>query len=413
MFERVVVTGRGVISPIGNTIPEFREAVRSGTCGVGWLTRFDTTNHKVKLAAEVKNFDPLDYMDKNEVRRNDLFCQYAMAAGAQAVTESGLDREGAVAPERLGVILGVGIGGIGTLEKNILACAEKGPKRVSPFMAPMIIANIGPGTLAIRYNARGVCHAVVTACASGTNAIGDAMRLLQRNEMDAIIAGGAEAAITPVAMAGFANMMALSTQEDPQRASIPFDKERKGFVMGEGAGILVLETLSHARRRGAAILAEIVGYGVSCDAYHVTSPAPGGEGAARAMALALRDAGIEAGQISWINAHGTGTEYNDLAETQAVKSAFGAQAAHIPMSSNKSMFGHLLGAAGGVEAVVCVDALRDGFVPATVNYREPDERLDLDYVPNVGRRQDLTWVMSNSLGFGGHNASIILKKWDE
>jgi 3-oxoacyl-[acyl-carrier-protein] synthase II len=392
---------------------DFWSSIENGKCGIDSLTLFDTEKYNVKLAGEVKGFDPLDYMDKREVRRCDPFCQFAVAAGSQAMEESGLDQEGSVIPERLGVILGVGIGGIKTWEREVRNCFEKGPQRVSPFMVPMIIGNIGPGTLAIRFNARGICSCVVTACTSGTNALGDAMRLLQRNEMDAIITGGAEAAITETAMAGFANMMALSSRQDPMRASIPFDKERDGFVMGEGSGILVLETLSHARKRGAKIFAELVGYGVSCDAHHITAPAPEGEGAARAMALALNDAQIEPSQISYINAHGTSTPFNDLTETQAIKSIFGAHAYQVPISSSKSMFGHLLGAAGGVEALICVEALRHGFVPATLNYEVVDEELDLDYVPRVGRRQEVTYAMSNSLGFGGHNGSIIFKKWDE
>ena len=411
MKNRVVITGMGAVTPIGNDVNSFWDNVKKGTCGIDVIKSFDISDYKCKLAAEVKEFDASVAIDKREARKMDKYCQYAMVAADEAIKNSGLDLE-TIDKERLAVVVGSGIGGLSTIEQEHVKLTEKGPNRVSPFLIPMIISNIAAGNIAIKYGAKGMCTSVVTACATGTNAIGDAFHLIQDGRADMVIAGGAEGSITPLAVAGFAALTALSKSEDPLRASIPFDKERDGFIMGEGAGIVILESLEHAEKRNAKIYAEMKGYGATCDAYHITSPSPDGEGAARAMVMALKDGDVKPEEVSYINAHGTSTPYNDKFETIAIKSAFGEYAYKIPVSSTKSMTGHLLGAAGAIEAIVCAKALEDSFVPATVGYKVPDEDCDLDYVPNHGRNQELKYAISNSLGFGGHNATILLKKWD-
>ena len=412
MKRRVVITGMGAVSPIGNTAEEMWQSAREGRCGIGPITHFDTTTHKVKLAGEVKDLDFTPYLDKKELRRMDLFSQYAMVAAIQAWRDSGLDYE-KIDPTRFGVDISSGIGGINTIETEYERGREKGFDRVSPFFVPMDISNLAAGNVAIKLGAKGMCTCVVTACAGGSNAIGDAFRMIRDGYQELMLAGGSEAAVTKLAIGGFTSMKALCESDDPTRASIPFDAERSGFVMGEGAGVLMLEEYEHARARGAKIYAEIVGYGATCDAYHITSPAPGGEGGARAMVEAVKDAGIQPEDIDYINAHGTSTSLNDKFETAAVKAAFGDHAYKLAMSSTKSMTGHLLGAAGAIEAIITARALQDGFIPATINYRTPDPECDLDIVPNEGRKAELRYAMSNSLGFGGHNASLLLKKWEE
>ena len=412
MKRRVVITGMGAVSPIGNTAEEMWQSAREGRCGIGPITHFDTTNHKVKLAGEVKDLDFTPYLDKKELRRMDLFSQYAMVAAIQAWRDSGLDYE-KIDPTRFGVDISSGIGGINTIETEYERGREKGFDRVSPFFVPMDISNLAAGNVAIKLGAKGMCTCVVTACAGGSNANGDAFRMIRDGYQELMLAGGSEAAVTKLAIGGFTSMKALCESDDPTRASIPFDAERSGFVMGEGAGVLMLEEYEHARARGAKIYAEIVGYGATCDAYHITSPAPGGEGGARAMVEAVKDAGIQPEDIDYINAHGTSTSLNDKFETAAVKAAFGDHAYKLAMSSTKSMTGHLLGAAGAIEAIITARALQDGFIPATINYRTPDPECDLDIVPNEGRKAELRYAMSNSLGFGGHNASLVLKKYEE
>lgn len=407
---RVVVTGMGCVTPLGNSIDSFWANIKEGRCGIDFISRFDTENFEVKLAAEVKDFDPSLYMDKREAKRMDLYSQYAVAATKMAIDLSEIDLE-KVCKERLGVIVGSGIGGIGTIEKEHEKLLNKGPKRVSPLLIPMIIINMAAGNIAIQFGAKGICSTVVTACATGSHAIGEAYEMIKRGKADIIIAGGSEAGITPLSVAGFSSLQALTTTTDINRASIPFDADRNGFVMAEGAGILILESLEHAQKRGARIYAEIVGYGATCDAYHITSPSIDGEGAARAMKEALEEAGISPDEVSYINAHGTSTPLNDKFETLAIKQVFGEKAKRIPVSSSKSMTGHLLGAAGAVEAIVCIKALEEDFVPPTINYKNPDPECDLDYVPNIGRKQELNYALSNSLGFGGHNASLLFKKY--
>jgi len=409
---RVVVTGLGAVTPVGNDVDTFWNNIKEGVCGIDFITHFDTTDFKVKIAAEVKDFDPSLYMERKEAKRMDPFSQFAIAAASQAVEDSKLDLE-AIDKNRFGVVVGSGIGGIGTIEKEQTKFLEKGPNKVQPLFIPMIISNMAAGNIAIKFHARGICTTVVTACATGTNAIGEAYRMIQYGTADVIIAGGTESCITPLSIAGFTTLTALSKNPDPKRASIPFDAERDGFVMGEGAGIVILESLEHAQKRGAKIYAEMVGYGSTCDAYHMTSPSPDGEGAARAMALAINEAGISKEEVSYINAHGTSTPVNDKFETTAIKRVFGDYSKNVPVSSTKSMIGHLLGAAGAVEGVICVKALEEGFIPPTIGYSVPDPECDLDYVPNVGRKADLKYAMSNSLGFGGHNAVILMKKWSE
>lgn len=410
MKNRVVITGMGAITPIGNDVNSFWKSVKEGNCGIDFITCFDTTNFKAKLAAEVKGFNPDESLDRRSAKRMARFCQLAVASAKEAVINSKLDLE-AIDQERFGVMVGSGIGGLGTIEEQHTKLMEKGPGRVSPMLIPMIISNMAAGNIAIEFGAKGICSNVVTACATGTNAIGEAFHLLQDDRVDIMITGGAESSITPLGIAGFTSMTALSTSTDPLRASIPFDKDRDGFIMGEGAGILILETLQHAEKRGAKIYGEVVGYGATCDAYHMTSPAPGGEGGARAMKMAIKEAGIEPEEVSYINAHGTSTPPNDKLETEAIKSVFGEAAYKIPVSSTKSMTGHMLGAAGAVEAIVCIKAMEEGFVPPTIGYVNADPECDLDYVPNKGREAKLQYTLSNSLGFGGHNATILMKAW--
>ena len=410
MNRRVVITGLGAVTPIGNTANEYWSNLKNGICGIDEITAFDTTNYDVKLAAEVKDFVAKDRMDFKEARRMDRFSQFAMVSAEEAVKHANLDLD-SINKERFGVIVGSGIGGIGSLEKEHTTLENKGPKRVNPLLIPMIISNMAAGNIAIKYGAQGICTNIVTACATGSHCIGDAFRNIKHGYADIMLAGGAESSITPLSIAGFSTLTALSKNPDKTRASIPFDKERDGFVMGEGAGILVIESLEHALNRGANILAEIVGYGATCDAYHMTSPAPGGEGAARAMKLALEEAMVLPEEITYINAHGTSTPYNDKLETEAIKAVFGDYAYKIPVSSTKSMTGHLLGAAGAIEAIACVKAIEDNFVPPTIGYQVKDEECDLDYVPGKGREKELNYVISNSLGFGGHNATLLMKRF--
>lgn len=407
-MRRVVISGLGAVTPVGNTVAEMWENLKRGKCGIAAITRFDTENHKVKMAAEVKNFDPRQYMSKPEMLHSDLYTQYAVAAAAQAVEASGI--LGTAAAERIGVYIGTGIGGIGTLMAEHGKLLEKGPKKVSPYFVPMMIANMASGSVAIKYGFKGPAMPMVTACASGGNAIGEAMRLIRHGYADAMVAGGAEAAINELALAGFTNMQALSQAEDPLAASLPFDRRRSGFVMGEGAGALVLEEYEHALSRGAEIYAELCGYGSTCDAYHITAPEPSGEGGARAIAAAFAESGAENERI-YINAHGTGTPMNDAVETAAIKSALGEKRARSALvSSTKSMTGHMLGAAGAVEAIASVLALREGIIPPTIGLTQPDAECDLDYVPVEARRADVELALSVSLGFGGHNACLALRK---
>ncbi|MHC1720113.1 MAG: beta-ketoacyl-ACP synthase II [Clostridiaceae bacterium] len=412
MKRRVVITGLGAVTPVGNDVETFWNNIKAGVCGIDFITKFDITDFKAKLAAEVKDFDPLIYMDRKDAKRMEAFSHYAMASATQAVEDAKLDLE-AIDKNRFGVVIGSGIGGIETIETEQTKFLEKGPSKVQPLFIPKIISNMAAGNVAIKFQARGICTTVVTACATGTNAIGEAYRMIQYGTADLILAGGTEASITPLSIAGFTTMTALSRSEDPKRASIPFDAEREGFIMGEGAGVLLLEELEHAQKRGARIYAEMVGYGSTCDAYHMTSPSPDGEGAARAMDIAIKEAGIKPEEVSYINAHGTSTPLNDKFETLAIKAVFGENAGKVPVSSTKSMTGHLLGAAGAIEGVICVKALEEGFIPPTIGYSVPDPECDLDCVPNTGRKAELKYALSNSLGFGGHNAVILMKKWGE
>ena len=408
--RRVVITGMGALTPIGNTVEEYWASLAAGKGGVGPITRFDASEHTCKIAAELKGFDVGRYIDPKEARRMDPFVHYAIAAAKMAVEDSGLE----ITPKnasRVGVLVGSGIGGVHTWEAQHKVLLEKGPARVSPFFVPMLIANMGAGQISIIFGAKGPNSTVVTACTTGTNAIGDAFEIIKRGDADAMIAGGAEAAICPLSCAGFCNAQAFSTRNDePEKASRPFDAKRDGFVIGEGAGILILEDLEHARARGAKIRAEIIGYGMTGDAYHMTAPAPEGEGAARCMQAAIDDAGIRPEDVSYINAHGTSTELNDKFETMAIKTVFGDYAYKVPISSTKSMTGHLLGAAGAIEAIACVRAIEEGLIPPTINYEFPDPDCDLDYVPNTARKANLEIAISNSFGFGGHNATIVIKR---
>ena len=411
MERRVVITGLGAITPVGNNVQEFWKGIKEGKCGIDEITLFDTTNFKVKLAAEVKGYNPEEYFDRRSAKRLDRFSQFAIVAAKEAWNDSKLDKE-KEDMERVGVILGSGIGGLETMENEVTTLNEKGPDRVSPMFIPMTICNMAAGNVAIELGAKGESISIVTACASGTHCIGESFRMIKNGYQNIVISGGTEASITPVGIAGFTNIKALSQATDKNRASIPFDKERSGFVMGEGAGIVILEELEHALKRGAKIYAEVVGYGATSDAYHITSPAPGGEGGARAMKIAMEEAGAKPEDITYINAHGTSTHLNDSCETQAIKTALGEASKKVMVSSTKGNTGHLLGAAGGVEAVVCAKSVEEGFVPATINYIVPDEECDLDVVPNEGRNVEVKYAMSNSLGFGGHNASILLKKYE-
>ena len=412
MERRVVITGLGAITPLGNNVEEFWKGIKEGKCGIDQITKFDASEFKVKLAAEVKGYNPEDYFDRREAKRLDLFSQYAMVASREAWKDSGLDKE-TENMERVGVVVGSGIGGIQTIETENKKCNEKGPDRVSPMYIPMGILNMATGNVAIDIGAKGESMAMVTACASGTHCIGESFRMIKHGYQDVVLAGGTEAGITPLSIAGFTNIKALTKAEDKNRASIPFDKERSGFVMAEGAGVVVLEEYEHAKARGAKIYAEIVGYGATSDAYHITSPAPGGEGGARAMKLAMEEANVKPEEITYINAHGTSTHLNDACETQAIKTALGEENARkVMVSSTKGHTGHLLGAAGAVEAIICSKAIEEGFVPATINYKVPDEECDLDVVPNEGRKAEIKYAISNSLGFGGHNSSLLFQMSD-
>lgn len=409
MKRRVVVTGMGVVSPIGNTVKELWKSIEQGRCGIDRITHFDTSDYKVKLAAEVKDLDMEAYFSKRDLKFNDRFTQFARIASKQAVEDSALDLE-AVNLDRMGVLIASGIGGIQTIEACEKALEERGPSRVSPYFIPMALINLASGSVAIDTGARGYCSSVVTACAASNNAIGEAFHRIRDGYEDIMLAGGCEASITPLSIAGFQSMRALHTGEDKNRASIPFDGQRSGFVMGEGAGILVLEEYEHARSRNAKIYGEIIGYGLTCDAHHITAPSPDGKQGARAMKLAIEDAQIQKEDIQYINAHGTSTPLNDSTETKAVKLAFGEHAKDLMVSSTKSFTGHLLGASGAIEAIICLKALQENLVPCTLNYKVEDEKCDLDIVPNQNRPCQLHYVMSNSLGFGGHNASLIFKK---
>ena len=410
-MRRVAVTGMGVISPIGNTLDEYWKSLREGKCGIDFITRFDVSDYKVKVAAEVKGFDPLQYLAKSEVRKNDLYTQYAIAAAEQAVEDSGiLDK---IDPERFGVYIGSGIGGITTFVSECAKMEKSGPRRVSPFFIPMIISNIAAGAVSIRYKAMGPTLPCVTACATSTNTLGEAFRAIKHGYADAIIAGGSEAAICPIGVAGFTNCMALSTRDDPAAACVPFDKRRDGFVMGEGAAMLILEEYGHAKARGAKIYGEICGYGNSSDAYHITAPDPEAAGITRSMKLAIEEAGIEPDEHTYVNAHGTSTPLNDKSETVAFKNVFGEAARKVAVSSTKSMTGHMLGATGAAEAIACLLALKDGIVPPTIGYAEPDPECDLDYTPNTARRMEVKTALSTSLGFGGHNACLAFCRAEE
>ena len=412
MEKRVVITGLGAITPIGKNVEETWKGIKEKRCGIDEITLFDTTNYKTKLAAEVKNYEASEHFEVKQAKRLDRSSQFAMIAAREAMKDSGITEENTDF-ERMGVFVSSGIGGLKTIQDQCEVNCVKGNNRVSPMFIPMSIANMPAGNIAIDVGAKGESISIVTACASSTHAIGEAYKTIKYGSEDVILAGGTEASICQVGIAGFENMKALSHATDKNRASIPFDKERSGFVMGEGAGVVVLEELEHAKKRGAKIYAEIIGYGATSDAYHITSPAPEGEGGARAMKRAIQDAGIEPEEVDYINAHGTSTHLNDSCETMAIKSAFGESAKKVMVSSTKGNMGHLLGAAGGVEAILCSKAIEEQIVPPTINYQEKDEECDLDIVPNEIRKEKLNVVMSNSLGFGGHNSSIILKKYQD
>ena len=412
MKKRVVITGLGCVTPVGTGKEDFWVNIKSGVSGIDKITRFDYTNYQTQIAGEVKDFTPEDYISKKELKKMDRFTQFAMVASKLAVADSELDLD-SIDRYRMGTVIGTGIGGVETIEAQHKNLLEKGNRRVSPFFIPMMIGNMAAGQVAIEFGAKGPSTNICTACASGTNSVGDAFKIIQRGDADIMIAGGTEAAVAEFAVAGFCNMKAMSTNNDkPQQASRPFDKDRDGFVMGEGCGILILEELESAKKRNAKIYAEIVGYGMTSDAYHITTPAENGEGAARSMQVAINDAGIEPSQIDYINAHGTSTYYNDLYETMAIKSVFGEYAKNVSVSSTKSMTGHLLGASGAIEAIVCALAIKDNFVPPTINLENPGEGMDLDYTPNKGKERVINYALSNSLGFGGHNATIVLKKYE-
>ncbi|MGN1376924.1 MAG: beta-ketoacyl-ACP synthase II [Dorea sp.] len=411
MKRRVVVTGLGAVTPIGNTVDEFWEGIKAGKVGIGEITRFDTTDYKVKLAAEVKGFVAKERMDFKAAKRMELFSQYAVAAAKEAYEDAGLEIE-KEDPFRAGVIVGSGIGSLQTVEKEYEKLLSRGPGRVNPLMVPLMISNMAAGNISIQLGFRGKCTNVVTACASGTNCIGDALRAIQYDDADIMIAGGTESCICPTGVAGFTSLTALSTAQDPMRASIPFDKDRGGFVLGEGAGVVVLEELEHAKARGARIYAEVAGYGATGDAYHITSPAEDGSGAAKAMELAMQEGNVTPDQIDYINAHGTGTHHNDLFETRAIKVALKDAAKNVVVNSTKSMIGHLLGAAGGVEFVTCVKSIQDGYIHQTMGTEVADEECDLNYAIGAPVEKDVHCVLTNSLGFGGHNATLLLKKYE-
>lgn len=409
-MKRVVVTGMGAITPIGNTVETFWNSLKENKVGIGLLDRFDNSAYKVKLAAQVKDFDPLATMEPKEAKRMELFSQYAVAASAEAIADAGLDLEKEDLT-RIGVSVGCGIGSLQILETAHTKLVERGPGRVPPLLVPLMISNMAAGNVGIHFGLKGKCINVVTACATGTHSIGEAFRGIQCGDMDVCVAGGTEAAICPIGIAGFGALTALSTATDPLRGSLPFDKDRSGFVMGEGAGVVILESYEHAVARGAKILAEVGGYGATCDAYHITSPAEDGEGAARAMTLAMKEGGLEPADVSYINAHGTGTHHNDLYETRAIKKAFGQDAYQLNVNSTKSMTGHMLGAAGAVEFIVCVKTIQEGFIHATAGFREAEEEMDLNYTPQAVRRE-VRAAITNSLGFGGHNGSLLVKKFE-
>ena len=410
MSRRVVVTGMGAITPIGLSVEEFWQSVKEGKIGFGEITKFDTEGYKCHLAAEVKDFDAKQYMDAKAARRMELFCQYAVAAAKEAITDAALDME-KEDPYRVGVSVGNGIGSLGGIEREHKRLLEKGPAKVNPLFVPLVISNMAAGNVSIAFGLKGKSINVVTACATGTNSIGEAFRSIQYGEADVMVAGGTEGAICPLGIAGFTSLTALSSESDPTKCSIPFDKNRSGFVMGEGAAIVVLEELEHAKARGAKIYAEVAGYGTSSDAYHITSPAEDGAGAARAMTNAVEDAGIRPEEVTYINAHGTSTHHNDLFETRAIKLAFGAHAGEMKVNSTKSMIGHLLGAAGAVEAIACVKEIQENYIHETAGWQVPDEDCDLDYVTGQGVETEVNYALSNSLGFGGHNASLLLGEY--
>lgn len=411
MKRRVVVTGMGAITPIGNNVEEFFAGIKEGKVGIGPITKFDATEYKANLAAEVKDFVAKEHMDFKAAKRMEPFSQYAVVAAKEAMDQAGINME-QEDPYRVGVMIGSGIGGLATMEKEHSTILDKGPNRVNPLTVPMMISNMAAGNVAIQLGCKGKCTNVVTACATGTNCIGDAFRAIQYGDADVMLAGGTESSITPVGVAGFNALTALTTATDPKRASIPFDKDRSGFVIGEGAGVVVLEELEHAKKRGAKILAEVAGYGCSCDAFHITSPAEDGSGAAKAMTLAMEEGGIKPEDVDYINAHGTSTHHNDLFETRAIKLALGEAAYNVKINSTKSMIGHLLGAAGGVEFIACVKAIEEGFVHQTVGTQVADEECDLDYMIGAPASMDVNYVLSNSLGFGGHNATLLVKKYE-
>lgn len=411
MSRRVVVTGLGAITPIGNNVEAFWNGLKEKKVGIGPITYFDTADYKAKLAGEVKDFDPKQYMDPKAAKRMEKFCQFAVCAAKEAIEDAGLNME-QEDPFRVGVSVGSGIGSLQSVEREYSKMLQKGPNRVNPLLVPLMISNMAAGNVSIQFGMRGKCINVVTACATGTHSIGEAFRTIQYGDADVMIAGGTEASITPIGVAGFTALTALSTSEDPMRASIPFDKDRNGFVMGEGAGIVVLESLEHAQARGAKIYAELAGYGATGDAYHITSPAEDGSGAAKAMEMAIADAGLKPEDIDYINAHGTSTHHNDLFETKAIKLALGDHAGNIKINSTKSMIGHLLGAAGGVEFITCVKSIEEGFVHATAGLQEEDPECDLDYTKGEGVSMNVNCALSNSLGFGGHNATLLVKKFE-
>lgn len=411
MKNRVVITGLGAVTPIGNNVPTFWSNIKEGVCGIDFIRSFDTSEFKVKIAAEVKDIEKLDILEYKEAKRMDRYTQIAMIAADEAIRDAELYQKNS-AENDWGVIIGTGIGGFATVEAENEKIIRKGPKKVSPFFIPMAISNIAAASVAIKYGLKGICESVVSACASGASSIYYAYRLLQQGITSVILCGGTEAAITPLSVAGFTSMGALCAHNEPHRASIPFDAKRSGFVMGEGAGILVMETLEHAQKRGAKIYAELVGCGVTCDAYHITAPDPEGKGGAQAIQNAIKEGGISPDELSYINAHGTSTPYNDLCETKAIKRVLGKSAYSVPISSSKSMTAHMLGAAGAVEGIVCIKSMQDSFIPPTIGLVEPDPECDLDYVPNKGRKKDLFYSLSNSFGFGGHNVSLLFKKWE-
>jgi len=414
MKRRVVVTGMGALTPVGNDVATTWSALLSGASGAAGITKFDASTFPVRFACELKGFDALQYMDRKEAKRADQYTQYAVAAAVMAMRDAGLENGGTTDPDRIGVIVGSGIGGLKSFEEQHDVYRERGQTKISPFFIPMFIADIAAGIVSMRFNAKGPNYATVSACATSAHAIGDAYRTIQYGDADVMITGGSEATVTPMAIGGFANMKALSERnESPATASRPFDATRDGFVMGEGAGVVILEELEHARKRGARILAEIAGYGATGDAYHLTAPAPDGEGAQRAMRRALKDAGLGTGDVQYINAHGTSTPANDLNETKAIKAVFGQDAAAINVSSTKSATGHMLGAAGAVEFIVCTQVVREGHIPPTINYQTPDPELDLNYTANASAKRDVRAALSNSFGFGGHNVALAVKRFEE